>query len=86
MKHETIDADILPSSSSADPSRANRVDELVIECLLHHFYRQGDLEAADRLVQESGQIVDAGLKAPYLQLSELLGTLRSGDISPSLQY
>lgn len=72
--------------SDNDPVRSARIDELVQECLLHHFYRRGDFDSADTLIKEAGLAVDGALKEPYIRLSGLMESLRAGDIQPSLSW
>lgn len=69
-----------------DAARTARIDELVQECLLHHFYRKGDFDSADTLIREAGLSVDKALKEPYKRLSVLMESLRAGDIAPSLEW
>ena len=68
-----------------DQAEDSLIDELVQECLLHHFYRQGDFESADTLAREAGLVIDERLKEPHIHLSQLLDSLRQGSIEESLQ-
>lgn len=62
-------------------------DSLIRECLLHHFYRQGQFEVAQTLLEESHMEQDAGLREPYIQLANLRETLlHNGDTGPCLQW
>ena len=74
--------DLLPT----DAGRADRIDELVKECLLHHLYREGDFESADVLIKEARMPADLQMKEPYIELARLLETLRDGDIEPSSRW
>ncbi|KAK8933235.1 hypothetical protein KSP39_PZI015182 [Platanthera zijinensis] len=54
--------------------------------LANHFYRQGLFDLGDCFVQEASEPDTASLKLPFLNMYNILETMRSRDLGPALEW
>lgn len=54
--------------------------------IVEHLYRQGLLNVAEEMCQESGISVDLSLKQPFVELNRILEALRNQDLRPALEW
>ncbi|XP_041930607.1 E3 ubiquitin-protein transferase RMND5B isoform X1 [Alosa pseudoharengus] len=64
------------------PERQKYLSETIVE----HLYRQGMLNVAEDLCQESGVVIDMSMKQPFLELNRILEALRTQDLRPALEW
>ncbi|XP_007889531.1 E3 ubiquitin-protein transferase RMND5B isoform X1 [Callorhinchus milii] len=60
--------------------------QFLSEAVVEHLYRQGLLNVAEELCQESGVCIDLSQKEPFLELNRILEALRMRDLRPALEW
>ncbi|XP_041049723.1 E3 ubiquitin-protein transferase RMND5B isoform X2 [Cetorhinus maximus] len=60
--------------------------QFLSEAVVEHLYRQGLLNVAEELCQESGICIDLSQKEPFLELNRILEALRMRNLRPALEW
>uniref|UniRef100_A0A5F9CRK2 Required for meiotic nuclear division 5 homolog A n=1 Tax=Oryctolagus cuniculus TaxID=9986 RepID=A0A5F9CRK2_RABIT len=79
-----FDSDI--SSVGIDGCWQADSQRLLNEVMVEHFFRQGMLDVAEELCQESGLSVDPSQKEPFVELNRILEALKVRVLRPALEW
>lgn len=61
-------------------------DSAITQCLLQHFYREGNFEAGDSLAEDLHSMVDGSMKTPFAEMHGLVASLAARDIRPAIDW
>ncbi|GAB1290916.1 E3 ubiquitin-protein ligase RMND5A [Apodemus speciosus] len=81
---KNFDSDI--SSVGIDGCWQADSQRLLNEVMVEHFFRQGMLDVAEELCQESGLSVDPSQKEPFVELNRILEALKVRVLRPALEW
>lgn len=85
---KAIDKNFDSEISSVDIDGCWQADSqwLLNEVMVEHFFRQGMLDVAEELCQESGLSVDPSQKEPFVELNRILEALKVRVLRPALEW
>ncbi|MEJ1286648.1 hypothetical protein NN561_017656 [Cricetulus griseus] len=84
LLQKNFDSDI--SSVGIDGCWQADSQRLLNEVMVEHFFRQGMLDVAEELCQESGLSVDPSQKEPFVELNRILEALKVRVLRPALEW
>ncbi|XP_062480299.1 E3 ubiquitin-protein transferase RMND5A isoform X2 [Pezoporus occidentalis] len=81
---KNFDSDI--SSVGIDGCWQADSQRILNEVMVEHFFRQGMLDVAEELCQESGLSIDQSQKEPFVELNRILEALKVRVLRPALEW
>ncbi|KAM6452125.1 protein RMD5 homolog A isoform X1 [Python bivittatus] len=81
---KNFDSDI--SSVGIDGCWQADSQRILNEVMVEHFFRQGMLDVAEELCQESGLSIDQSQKQPFVELNRILEALKVRVLRPALEW
>uniref|UniRef100_F7DYC7 Required for meiotic nuclear division 5 homolog A n=1 Tax=Monodelphis domestica TaxID=13616 RepID=F7DYC7_MONDO len=81
---KNFDSDI--SSVGIDGCWQADSQRILNEVMVEHFFRQGMLDVAEELCQESGLSIDPSQKEPFVELNRILEALKVRVLRPALEW
>ncbi|XP_013921180.1 PREDICTED: protein RMD5 homolog A isoform X2 [Thamnophis sirtalis] len=82
--YQNFDSDI--SSVGIDGCWQADSQRILNEVMVEHFFRQGMLDVAEELCQESGLSIDQSQKQPFVELNRILEALKVRVLRPALEW
>ncbi|KAK2539099.1 Rmnd5a [Columba guinea] len=84
IEGRNFDSDI--SSVGIDGCWQADSQRILNEVMVEHFFRQGMLDVAEELCQESGLSIDQSQKEPFVELNRILEALKVRVLRPALEW